>query len=143
MVLLLRRQGCVMTFNQGHSQRLKPYLGHDFCLQAHSNVDNSCVQAYIGNENKTELQELEIKLHETEFDLERSNQNIERLKHNTVFASHNQSDLRYSTLSRGNQCTCISLSVILAMQEEFKISTLFLDQVLYEGDNLSVCLQKL
>ena len=106
------------------------------CLQAHSNVDNSCVQAYIGNKNKTELQELEIKLHETEFDLERSNQNIERLKHNTVFASHNQSDLRYSTLSRGNQCTCISLSVILAMQEEFKISTLFLDQVLYEGDNL-------
>ena len=54
----------------------------------------------------------------------------------TVFASHNQADLRYSIFSRGNQCTCMSLSVILALQEDCQISTLFLDKVLYEGDNL-------
>ena len=58
------------------------------------------------------------------------------LINDTVFASHNQTDLRYSMLSRGNQCTCMSLSVVVAMQENDQLSTSFLDQVLYEGDNL-------
>ena len=58
------------------------------------------------------------------------------LINNTVFASHNQADLRYSKFSRGNQCTCMSLSIVVAIQDNDQISTSFLDQVLYEGDNL-------
>ena len=54
----------------------------------------------------------------------------------TIFASHNQGDGRYSVFSRGCQCTCMSLSVILTMFEDNEFSTSYLDRVLYRGDNL-------
>ena len=54
----------------------------------------------------------------------------------TIFASHNQGDEQYSVFSRGSQCTCMSLSVILTMFENNEFSTSYLDRVLYRGDNL-------
>ncbi|KAK3090521.1 hypothetical protein FSP39_012459 [Pinctada imbricata] len=53
-----------------------------------------------------------------------------------VFASHNQGDTRYSALSRGSQCTCMSLSMILSLQDDTQFSSESLDIVLKHGDNL-------
>ena len=55
---------------------------------------------------------------------------------NTYFASHNQADTMYSSFSRGSQCTCMSLSMILSLQDETHFSTDALDLVLHLGDNL-------
>ena len=55
---------------------------------------------------------------------------------NTFFASHNQADTMYSSFSRGSQCTCMSLSMILSLQDETHFSTDALDLVLHHGDNL-------
>ena len=55
---------------------------------------------------------------------------------NTYFASHNQADTMYSSFSRGSQCTCMSLSMILSLQDETHFSTDALDLVLHHGDNL-------
>ena len=55
---------------------------------------------------------------------------------NTYFASHNQADTMYSSFSRGSQCTCMSLSMILSLQDETHFSTDTLDLVLHHGDNL-------
>ena len=55
---------------------------------------------------------------------------------NTYFASHNQADTMYSSFSRGSQCTCMSLSMILSLQDETCFSTNALDLVLHHGDNL-------
>ena len=55
---------------------------------------------------------------------------------NTYFASHNQADTMYSSFSRGSQCTCMSLSMILSLQDETCFSSEALDLVLCHGDNL-------
>ena len=55
---------------------------------------------------------------------------------NTYFASHNQADTMYSSFSRGSQCTCMLLSMILGLQDETHLSTDKLDLVLHHGDNL-------
>ena len=42
----------------------------------------------------------------------------------------------YSSFSRGSQCTCMSLSMILSLQDETHFSTDALDLVLNHGDNI-------
>ena len=61
---------------------------------------------------------------------------IKSVHENTYFASHNQADTMYSSFSRGSQCTCMSLSMILSLQDETHFSTDTLDLVLHHGDNL-------
>ena len=52
------------------------------------------------------------------------------------FASHNQSDDRYSSFSRGSQCTCMSLSMAISLFLNIEFSSQNLDRVLSLGDNL-------
>ena len=95
------------------------------CLQAQNESANSCFRA----QNESSSRHLCAQKGDDES--QSSCPSVE-----TIFASHNQGDGRYSVFSRGCQCTCMSLSVILTMFEDNEFSTSYLDRVLYRGDNL-------
>ncbi|XP_062609477.1 uncharacterized protein LOC134271261, partial [Saccostrea cucullata] len=55
---------------------------------------------------------------------------------NLVFGSFHQGSMRFSSFSRGNQCTCNSLMMLSNSYENFSFTSSFLDQTLLKGDNL-------
>lgn len=55
---------------------------------------------------------------------------------NVVFGSFHQGSMRFSSFSRGNQCTCNSLMMLSNSYENFSFTSSFLDQTLLKGDNL-------
>ena len=60
----------------------------------------------------------------------------EECNNDFFFASHNQSDDRYSSFSRGSQCTCMSLSMAISLFQNIAFSSQNLDRILFLGDNL-------
>ena len=95
------------------------------CLRAQNESANSCFRT------QTESSSRHLCAQRGDDETQSSCPSVE-----TIFASHHQGDGRYSVFSRGCQCTCMSLSVILTMFEDNEFSTSYLDRVLYRGDNL-------
>lgn len=61
-----------------------------------------------------------------------------------VFGSFHQGNTKFSSFSRGNQCSCNSLIMLVNSYENFSFSSGFLDQTLVKGDRLyNTILQKL
>ena len=61
-----------------------------------------------------------------------------------VFGSFHQGNTKFSSFSRGNQCSCNSLIMLVNSYENFSFSSGFLDQTLVKGDSLyNTILQKL
>lgn len=59
-----------------------------------------------------------------------------------VFGSFHQGDARFSSFSRGSQCTCNALTMLIKSYEEFSFSTEFIDRTLIAGDQVYVMLVK-
>ena len=106
------------------------------CLRAQNESANSCLPAQNESANSCFLAQNESS--SRHFCAQRGDDESQSScpSVETIFASHNQGDGRYSVFSRGCQCTCMSLSVILTMFEDNEFSTSYLDRVLYRGDNL-------
>ncbi|XP_062602755.1 E3 ubiquitin-protein ligase BRE1A-like [Saccostrea cucullata] len=59
-----------------------------------------------------------------------------------VFGSFHQGDARFSSFSRGSQCTCNALTILIKSYEGFSFSTEFIDSTLIAGDQVYVMLVK-
>ena len=53
-----------------------------------------------------------------------------------VFGSFHQGDTRFSSFSRGSQCTCNALTMLIKCYEGFSFTTEFLDSTLIAGDQV-------
>jgi hypothetical protein len=53
-----------------------------------------------------------------------------------IFGSFYQGDARFSTFSRGSQCTCMALTMLLKCYEGYSFTSEFLDQVVIAGDQI-------
>ncbi|XP_061178430.1 uncharacterized protein LOC133187077 [Saccostrea echinata] len=59
-----------------------------------------------------------------------------------VFGSFHQGDARFSSFSRGSQCTCNALTMLIKSYEGFSFSTEFIDGTLIAGDQVYIMLVK-
>jgi hypothetical protein len=53
-----------------------------------------------------------------------------------IFGSFHQSDARFSQFSRGSQCTCMALTMLIKCYEGFSFTSEFLDQTIVLGDQI-------
>jgi hypothetical protein len=53
-----------------------------------------------------------------------------------IFGSFHQGDTRFSPFSRGSQCTCMALTMLLKSYEGFSFTSEFLDKTILAGDHI-------
>jgi hypothetical protein len=53
-----------------------------------------------------------------------------------IFGSFHQSDARFSQFSRGSQCTCMALTMLIKCYEGLSFTSEFLDQTIVSGDQI-------
>lgn len=59
-----------------------------------------------------------------------------------VFGSFHQGDAKFSSFSRGSQCTCNALTMLIKCYEGFSFATQFIDSTLIAGDKVYTMLVK-
>jgi hypothetical protein len=69
-------------------------------------------------------------------DINISKVSSQRFSRQMIFGSFHQGDLRFSPFSRGSQCTCMALTVLMKCYEGFSFTSEFLDQTIIAGDQI-------